>query len=126
MTKAAQIVAKSATDAEVKALASLKPDQQEQVARMVRVGQVESVKDAIAQGKFKAFGPDRPASKEPTEADLHRKSVIVWAETIGRWLSKSPSIDDIRRKHSGRNAERVVKAATELFESLKLWAKEIK
>jgi len=63
---------------------------------------------------------------EEADAFDARAQVKVWAETIGRWLQQQPSIDGYRRKYPGDKGDRVVKAATELYEALKLWGKAIK
>lgn len=63
------------------------------------------------------------AEKEAFDA---RKQIKVWSDTIGRWLSQSPSIDDYRNKWSGKRSDRVLAAVKELYEALKAWPKGIK
>ncbi|MEA3350564.1 MAG: hypothetical protein U9Q82_08090 [Chloroflexota bacterium] len=77
------------------------------------------------KGKEKPSGPIT-ASPEQAPAYYAREQVKIWADTIGRWLQQSPSIDEYRGQWAGPRGDRVVKAATELFEALKLWGKEIK
>ena len=63
---------------------------------------------------------------EEAEAFDARIQVGVWADTVGRWLQQLPSIDGYRKKYPGKEGDRVVKAATELYEALKHWGKVIK
>ena len=63
---------------------------------------------------------------EHTDAFYAKQQVKVWAETIGRWLGQTPSIDEYRAKFPGEQGDKVVKAATGLFEALKKWQKGIK
>ena len=72
--------------------------------------------------------PRKPihAGPENAPAQYARQQIKIWADTIGRWLGQSPSIDEYRNKWPGPKGDRVVKAATELYEALKLWGKEIK
>ena len=89
--------------------------------------QVLTIGQAI--GAFDAK-PGKRKGKElsPDEAEAFdaRTQVKVWAETIGRWLQQKPSIDGYRKAYPGKEGDRVVKAATELYEALKLWEKKIK
>lgn len=61
-----------------------------------------------------------------TQADLAKKQVKIWADTIARWLGSSPSIDEYRGEWPGPKGDRVLKAAKELYEALKDWPKAIK
>lgn len=78
LTKAAQVVADKATDAEVKLLAKLEPGQQDQIARAVRVGQAASVKEAM-----KAAGIKPPASKKPAKQYDRSYWYKQWNQSIG-------------------------------------------
>ena len=64
-----------------------------------------------------------PAEKKAMEA---RDQIKIWYDTIGRWLGKSVSIDEIREQFPGTQGDRVVKQATQFFESLKKWEKVVK
>ena len=64
-----------------------------------------------------------PAEKKAMEA---RDQIKIWYDTIGRWLGKSVSIDEIREQFPGTQGDHVVKQATQFFESLKKWEKVIK
>lgn len=64
-----------------------------------------------------------PAEKELAEA---KEQVKIWHDTLKRWLSQHPSIDELREKHPSKQGDHVVKLATQLFESLKNWQKVIK
>lgn len=118
------------SDEQIKTLATLPPEQQNVVARELRFG--IPFKAAMEKAGAKASKPKKPgppikalegAEREAWEA---RQQIKCWADTIGRWLSQSPSIDDYRAKWPGPKGDRAVKAATELYEALTLWQKGIK
>ena len=64
--------------------------------------------------------------RAPTSADEAKTQIKIWADTIGRWLGQSPSIDELRGKFPGKQGDSVVGHATALFESLKIWEKAIR
>lgn len=92
-------------------LVKLKPQKQCEVAQKIKSGKARTVKEA--KGK--------PRQREATEADTALRQIKIWADTIGRWLSGNPSIDDFRNQWPGPQGDRVMNAAKELFESLKAW-----
>jgi hypothetical protein len=55
-----------------------------------------------------------------------KQQIKLWADTVGRWLRDKPNIDEFREKWPSKEGDRVVKAATELFEALKVWVKAVK
>lgn len=71
-------------------------------------------------------GKPRPRERAATPADEAKAQVKIWADTIGRWLGKSPSIDDLRGQFPGKPGDTVVGHATALFEALKNWEKAIR
>lgn len=73
-------------------------------------------------------GPKKVKSLEGKEHDafVARQQLKVYADTIARWLSQSPSIDDFRRKWPSHQGDRAIKAASELYEALKKWIKAIR
>jgi len=77
-----------------------------------------------------AINPHRPKVKtlSPAEKDAReaRDQVKIWHDTVKRWLSQNPSIDELREKFPGKHGDQVVKAATQLYEKLKEWQKVIK
>jgi hypothetical protein len=117
-------------------LVKLEPEQQVEVAKAIKSGEAESVRDAkrllgvqdppkpkrSSNGKPKR----RATEKEATPADEAKAQIKIWADTIGRWLGGSPSIDSYRSQFPGKQGDAVVKAATSLFENLKNWQKAIK
>ncbi len=134
LTKAAQAIAQKATDSEVKTLARLTEAQQDKVARLVRVGQANTISQAMAKAKIKPPPKPRGAAgikvvegdEEPDEAQIARETIGGWAETVGRFLSRSPSVDDYRAKWPGKQAEAALAAVKTCYESLKAWQKCIK
>jgi ParB family chromosome partitioning protein len=104
-------------------LVKLGPEQQVEVAEAIKSGEADSVKEAIAgNGK-----PKRKVREKPvTPADEAKAQVKIWADTVGRWLGKSPSIDELRGKFPGKQGDAVVTAATTLFEALKTWQKALR
>lgn len=63
----------------------------------------------------------------PSDGTFDAKQQIkLWADTVGRWLRDKPNIDEFREKWPSKEGDRVVKAATELFEALKNWVKVVK
>jgi hypothetical protein len=139
------------SEAAVIKLASCDTSTQNDVARDVRVGKAKTLQEAmqargIIKPKADAAQPAEPsgngAAKKPpkktggagikaldgeeAEAFDARAQVGCWADTIGRWLRDIPSIDGYRKKYPGPKGDRVVKAATELYEALKHWQKVIK
>ena len=107
--------------ADLKRLADLPPKQQEKVATLIGAGKAETVTEGL-----KIAGIDKPKQDQPTDAACARAQIKVWYDTIGRWLRQSPSIDEYRGKWPGAKGDAVVKAATKLYEALKLWEKGIK
>jgi len=110
--------------AELERLAKLPPKDQEKVARAIGSGKAKTV----AEGKKVAGVAGKPpATSEPaSDAAKARAQIKIWADTIGRWLGQSPSIDEYRRQWPGKRGDNVVQHATVLYEALKLWQKEIK
>lgn len=68
----------------------------------------------------------KPPVKQATPADTARAQVKTWTDAVGRWLSNSPSIDDIRNQFPSKQGDGVVNLAVLLFEALKKWEKVIK
>ncbi len=77
-----------------------------------------------------AINPHRPPVKTVSAAEKEaiqaREQIKIWADTIGRWLGKNPSIDELRAKYPGKQGDHVVKSATQFYESLGKWQKVIK
>lgn len=133
-----------ATEAAVIALAKRDRDTHNTIARDVRVGNAPTLQDAMRKRGLlatpKSADPkpktdkkkpkERPGIKaltgEEAEAFDAREQIKIWAETVGRWLSGQPSIDGYRAKYPGKEGDRVVKAATELYEAMKKWGQVIK
>ena len=85
-----------------------------------------AVKNLIGSHDSKPPKPSKPAEPSDPAADA-KSQVKVWYETIGRWLGgKPPTIDQYREQWPGPAGDRVVKAATDLYEALKAWQKAIK
>lgn len=65
---------------------------------------------------------------EPPEdpADVARKTIGGWAETVGRFLSRSPSVDDYRGKWPSKQADAALATVKACYESLKAWQKVVK
>lgn len=80
-------------------------------ARKIKSGKAKTVKEATA--------------KDASPADVAKAQIKIWSDTVGRWLGKSPSIDELRASFPGKRGDVVVKLATDLYESLKLWEKAI-
>jgi hypothetical protein len=55
-----------------------------------------------------------------------KAQIKIWADTIGRWLTGPPSIDEYRKQFPGPKGDLVVKRASELCEALKNWQGAIK
>lgn len=55
-----------------------------------------------------------------------QQQIKIWADTIGRWMSGHPSIDEYRDKFPGRCGDRVINATKELWEALEAWKKVVK
>lgn len=108
---------------ELKRLAALSEDNQLVVANAIRDGKAKTVTEAMKLDGIKA-----PAKEETehTEDYYAREQVKVWCDAIGRWLGGKPSIDEYRGKWPGNHGDQAVKAATDLYESLKRWHKAIK
>ncbi len=70
--------------------------------------------------------PVKGADQKHTEAFDARQQIKVWADTIGRWLRQSPSIDEYRAKWPSKQGDHVVEMATQFYEALKNWQKGIK
>lgn len=71
--------------------------------------------------------PKKGVVAGPSDGTFDAKQQIkTWSDAVGRWLRDKPSIDSYRKKWPSKEGDRVVKAATELFEALKLWTKTIK
>jgi len=85
----------------------------------------KKVVDAL-QNKPSKNGKSHVREKDATPADAAKAQIKIWADTIGRWLGQSPSIDELRGKFPGKQGDAVVTAATGLYESLKTWQKAIK
>lgn len=128
------------SDDRIDVLASLPADQQTAIARELRFGKpwqaaLEKAGAKVpAKKAVKKSGPKKlpkaikapPTDSPEHEAFVARQQLKVYADTIGRWLSHKPSIDDYRAQYPGKLGDRVVKAATELYEALKNWQKGIK
>lgn len=89
----------------------------------------EAVASVAAEDLSKPAGK-KPAKKKPPplkSAEQEAKDQIkIWHDTIKRWLSQNPSIDQLREKFPGKQGDHVVKMATQFYESLKNWGKVIK
>jgi len=118
------------SDDDIKTLAGLPEAQQNLLATALRKGQAKSVKVAMSQLKIKPSKKDRRGvlvvSGEHTDAFYAREQIKVWADTIGRWLEKTPTIDEYRNKWPGSKGDDVVALAVKLHEALKNWPKAIK
>lgn len=132
LTKAAQVVAKELSDKEITTLAKLTDDQQDRVARLIRTKSAAGVGDALSKAKIKVPTPRGAASikvvegDEPDPADTARKEIGGWAETVGRFLGRAPSVDDYRRQFPGAKADAALEAVKACYEALKAWQKAIK
>lgn len=89
----------------------------------------EAVKATTKKPRTKPAG-DKPAPREPgdeqSDADVAKQQVKIWADAVGRWLGQSPSIDEYRGRWPGPKGDQVVKLATQFYEALKNWRREIK
>ena len=122
-------------DEHIKTLAALTTDQQNIVARELRLG--SPFKTALEKAGAKApkkakAGGNKPKKPKPPikalqgaerEAWEARQQIKVWADTIGRW---APDIDKYREKYPGKAASGVQGAAKALYEGLNAWGKGIK
>lgn len=82
--------------------------------------------------------PEPPAPSKPEPKEIVAKTgrekevwdagiqVKVWADTVGRWMSGHPSIDEYRDKFPGKAGDRVIEAAKELWTALDAWKKGLK
>lgn len=124
LTKAAQGACEGATDAEINALSKLNSAQQNAAARRIRVGQAKSVSAAL-----KDMGAKAPKSKPKPSKDSEptpKEIVKIWADTVGRWFSRSPSIDELRNEFPSGQADAVLHAAKACYETLKKWQRVLK
>lgn len=101
---------------ELQELSRMPEKQQVAVAKKIKSGKVKSVKKTAP--RIKEF--------EGTPADKAKFQIGIWADTVGRWLSGPPSIDEYREKWPGPKGDAAVKAATTLYEALKVWQRAIK
>jgi transposase len=113
--------------------AELTPKLSESTKRTGRDGRTTDTSNIGGRGKKRKAKakPKKPAKKITTSGPKHEafvacQQIKVYADTIGRWLSQSPSIDDYRNQWPSAEGDRVVKAATELFEALKKWSRATK
>ena len=86
----------------------------------------EPYKEPSRGGKKEPPKPVKALTGAEREAFDARAQIKVWYEAVGRWLSNRPSIDNYRNKWPGPEGDRVVKAATELYEALRKWQRKIK
>jgi len=82
LTKAAQAISEGATDKEITALAKLDEAQQDQVARMIRVDQASSVKEAMKLSGIKAPADKKKKPKPPKQLD-RSAWYKQWNQSIG-------------------------------------------
>lgn len=110
----------------LKQLASLPPKQQEKMATLLGQGKAKSLEDA--KKKLGITKPKPVVVEDPQQIESFNAQgqVKIWYQTIGRWLSGPPSIDQYRKKWPGSRGDRVVKLATSFYEALKDWVKDIK
>lgn len=117
------------SDAEIKTLVQLEPAEQNTVATALRKGQASSLREAMKAEKIKT--PTTPAKVKPGEdvknsAFTAKGQLEEYAKTLGRWLSRSPTIDEWRAKWPGKQGDKVVRLAADLIEALKVWRRGIK
>lgn len=98
---------------ELEALAKLPEAQQIKVAKAIKSGKAKRVKDAL---------PVKPA----TPADTAKAQLKVWIAAVDNWLSKSPTIDELRAQFPGKDGDRAVTLASQLSEAMKNWKGKIK
>ena len=67
-------------------------------------------------------------AKEGPERDAHfaKATITSWADTVGRFLSQSPSVDDYLKQFPGKQADAALDAVKACYEALKAWAGRIK
>jgi ParB family transcriptional regulator, chromosome partitioning protein len=114
---------------ELKRLGKLPEVEQKQVAKFLAAGKAETVKEAVKELFDDPFAPTPskpPKKREATPTEAAQAQVKIWYDTISRWLGQTPSIDEYRAAYPSANGDKAVKAATELYECLKRWKKEIK
>lgn len=105
---------------QTKTLSSLPPKKRNQVEQEIMGG----------KSAGHAINPHRPKVKTltPEEKELiaARDQIKMMADTVGRFLSKAPTIDDYRNKWPSKQGDHVVKQATQFYESLRKWQRVIK
>lgn len=132
---------------QIEALSKCPPEKQKPILALLAAGKAKTVKEAAlldantcpncgatekdedgdcAKCHEPAAKKPKAGKRTPTEAEAAKAQVKIWADTIGRWLGKSPSIDELREKFPGKQGDAVVAAATKLYEALKHWQKAIK
>ena len=98
--------------------------QLQQLARLPEAQQIRAAKK-IKAGKAKTVR-EATGKRDASPADTAKHQIKIWADTVGRWLQQSPSIDDYRNQWPSEQGDTVVKHATDLFETLKNWQRGIK
>lgn len=83
-------------------------------------------------GKERDEDGDCVACREPAEtpkkkpAEVARETIGGWADTVGRFLSRSPSVDDYRGKWPSKQGDAALSAVKACYEALKAWQKALK
>lgn len=120
LTKSAKIQAEKAPDKDVKALARLSDADQDKVARAVRVGQAETIGEAIKQTGAR---PEGKKPKQPPKQYGPEDWLKQWHRQIGpvvRFVDNvAKGIGEIHGKNH-RTVQRILQAATE---EMKAWLK---
>jgi len=130
---AAEILDKTAVadnQAALSVVAKLDGIQQIEAAKLIKKRWVKSKAD-VQKIVAEVAGNGKPPTKSPkqkpaTDANKAKHQIKIWADTLGRWLRNDPSIDQYRNKWPGKQGDRVVKLATDLYEALKVWQGSIK
>jgi len=108
---------------ELKKLANLEGTQLRKAATKAAT---KAVTKATTKAAKKPRKPVQVLKSAEQEAFNARAQIKIWIDTIGRWFSNPPSIDDCAKRWPGPTADRVVNASRELLDALEDWKKEIK
>lgn len=123
--KGVRSAAIKATDAQIKAVAKLKPDKQEVIAREVRFG--KSLTQAMEKHGPKPTAKEAKAEpEEVSQAENDRYTLGQWLATIDALLSKTPTIDELRGRNPGTHGDKFVKCISEARGHLANWKRGIK